>query len=297
MPALKLPRSILAAFAAVWLVMPAVPALAGDAIAVIALVKDKRLDEALREAEEFLASDPRDRDMLLIKGMLLSEQARGHEALALYRQLILDHPELPEPYNNAAVLLAKTGNYEEARGLLEAAARVDPAFATAFENLADVYLRLAERSLDKASRLDTDSEKIRSRRARIDSLLEEGGETRDVATAEETSADTSAVLQLLVNWSTAWSRKNVGAYLAFYDPEFKPSHRLSRAQWERERRARILNKKFIDLSIQRPSVTVHGDRATVRFRQFFASDRLFEEAEKSLELGKRDGMWRIRAER
>ena len=51
--------------------------------------------------------------------------------------------EIPEPYNNLAVIEAGFGNLEEAQGLLKKALVINPKFSLAQKNLGDVYLALA----------------------------------------------------------------------------------------------------------------------------------------------------------
>jgi len=53
-----------------------------------------------------------------------------------------------------AVLYAGQGQYEKARQALEMAIRTHPSYATAHENLGDVYAKLASQAYDKALSLD-----------------------------------------------------------------------------------------------------------------------------------------------
>src|SRR3972149_4567020 len=64
-------------------------------------------------------------------------------------------PALPEPYNNLAVIYAAQGQYEKARAALEQSIRTHPSYATAYENLGDVYAKLASQAYDKALQLDS----------------------------------------------------------------------------------------------------------------------------------------------
>ena len=81
---------------------------------------------------------------------MLTELQRTNEAIDALNKLIEDFPDLPEPYNNLAVLLAAQGRIDSARGLLETALLHDPNYAVAHENLGDVFLRLAQREFDRA---------------------------------------------------------------------------------------------------------------------------------------------------
>ena len=105
---------------------------------------------ALARVERALAARPNDAQLQFQKGLMLAEGKRVAEAGAVFRKLIEDHPDLAEPYNNLAALQAAAGDYAQARATLEQALRANPAYATAHENLGDVYAALAAESYRKA---------------------------------------------------------------------------------------------------------------------------------------------------
>ena len=119
------------------------------------LLRQGKSAQALAQAERYLADRPRDPQMRFLKGMAQSEGGQSAEALATFLQLTQDYPELPEPYNNLAVLYAGQGQYDKAREALENAIRTNPAYATAHENLGDVHLRLAAQAYEQALQLNT----------------------------------------------------------------------------------------------------------------------------------------------
>ncbi len=59
----------------------------------------------------------------------------------MFTKLSEDYPELPEPYNNLAVLYAQQKQYDKARTALEMAIRTHPSYAIAYENLGDIYAK------------------------------------------------------------------------------------------------------------------------------------------------------------
>ena len=81
--------------------------------------------------------------MRFLRGVILTEQGKQAEAIAAFTQLTQDFPELPEPYNNLAALYAAQSQFDKARAALEMAIKLNPSYATAHENLGDVYARLA----------------------------------------------------------------------------------------------------------------------------------------------------------
>jgi Flp pilus assembly protein TadD len=105
---------------------------------------------AMQRADKAIAERPRDATMRFLRAVMLSELQRTQEAIDALNRLIEDFPDLPEPYNNLAVLQAAQGRIDAARELLETALRHDPGYAVAHENLGDVFLRLAERAFERA---------------------------------------------------------------------------------------------------------------------------------------------------
>jgi len=119
------------------------------------LVRANKFAEALVKVESHLATKPADPQMRFLKGVIQRNLGQQAEAMATFTSLTQDYPELPEPYNNLAVLQAAQGQYDEARAALEMAIRANPAYATAYENLGDVYARLAGQAYSKALQLDS----------------------------------------------------------------------------------------------------------------------------------------------
>ncbi|MFO1220985.1 MAG: tetratricopeptide repeat protein [Burkholderiaceae bacterium] len=106
---------------------------------------------ALRKADEAIAQRPRDAALRFQRAVMLSELKRTAEAVDALTRMTEDFPELPEPYNNLAVLHAASGQIDRARELLETALRHDPSYFTAHENLGDIYVRLALRAYERAA--------------------------------------------------------------------------------------------------------------------------------------------------
>ena len=118
------------------------------------LYGQQKLQPALDKVEVFLKAMPRDPQGRFLKGLVLTEQKRIPEAIQVFTGLTEDFPELPEPYNNLAVLYASQGNYDKAKSALELAIHTHPSYATAHENLGDIYAQLASRAYDRALQLD-----------------------------------------------------------------------------------------------------------------------------------------------
>lgn len=130
------------------------PGYADESDEVSKLIQSGQFEQAQARADAYLANRPNDAQMRFLKGLILTERNKSAEAITVFTKLTEDFPELPEPYNNLAVLYAGRGEYEKARESLEMAIRTHPSYATAHENLGDVYAKLASQSYDKALQLD-----------------------------------------------------------------------------------------------------------------------------------------------
>src|SRR5687768_5339542 len=118
------------------------------------LFRQGQFDRAMERVNGYLSSRPKDARGRFLKGLILTEQNKPNEAIKVFTDLSQDYPELPEPYNNLAVLYASQGQYDKARNALEMAIRTHPSYATAHENLGDIYAKMASQAYDKALQLD-----------------------------------------------------------------------------------------------------------------------------------------------
>lgn len=147
--------SLLRIFPALLLALTVGMAHADDYSDVNALLRQGKADEALAKADAYISGKPRDPQMRFLRGVILTEQGKQAEAIAAFTQLTQEFPELPEPYNNLAALYAAQSQFDKARAALEMAIKLNPDYATAHENLGDVYVRLAGQSYGRAQQLES----------------------------------------------------------------------------------------------------------------------------------------------
>ena len=136
-----------------------VPAPANDRIELSELQQVQKLmaagqmKSALARADAHLVKNPRDAQMRFVRGVILSEMKDTGGAREAFERLTEEFPELPEPYNNLAVIDASQGRLEQARALLETALGVRPDYATAQENLGDIYLQMSLDAYQRAAKM------------------------------------------------------------------------------------------------------------------------------------------------
>jgi tetratricopeptide (TPR) repeat protein len=139
------------------------------------LFKQGQQSQALEKVNAYLADHPKNAPQnaqaRFLKGLILTQQAKTAEAIKVFTALTEDYPELPEPFNNLAVLYAGQGQYEKARQELEMAIRTHPSYATAHENLGDIYAKMASQAYDRALKLDSSNTATQTKLAMIQELF------------------------------------------------------------------------------------------------------------------------------
>jgi tetratricopeptide (TPR) repeat protein len=116
------------------------------------LLKEGQPSLALEALEKGLEIAPRDPQMRFLKGVALSDLKRYDQSISIFIALTQEFPELPEPYNNLAVMYANAGDLQKAKNALEDAVRALPNYALGHENLGDVYIQLAAQQFESAAK-------------------------------------------------------------------------------------------------------------------------------------------------
>ncbi|MBU3695375.1 tetratricopeptide repeat protein [Dechloromonas sp.] len=334
-----------------------VPSFADNLPEVQRLIKQGQYPQALEKVDAYLSPRPKDAQGRFLKGLIFTEMNRPADAIGVFTKLTEDYPELPEPYNNLAVLYAQQKQYDKARTALEMAIRTHPSYAIAYENLGDIYAKLASQAYDKALQLDGSNAIAQNKLALIRDLITTGKgnvkpaapvaaapapvvaapakpavtpktagvaatpgtsavaptkptETKPAASAAAPAAPvTSApavakpdngsdeVAKAVAAWASAWSRKDMKAYLGAYASDFETPKGMSRKAWEDERELRIAGKAGkISVNIDEPQVTIKGDRATAKFRQHYKAPGISSSTTKTLIFVRAGGKWLIKDE-
>ena len=292
------------------------------------LFKQGQHVQALDKVDGYLAGKPKDAQARFLKGLILTEQGKSTDAIRIFTGLTEDYPELPEPYNNLAVLYASQGQYDKAKQSLEMAIRTHPSYATAHENLGDIYAKMASQAYDRALQLDRSNTSTQTKLAMIQDLFSNGTRPKPVtpiaprpvaaepvvavaskpitvaaAPSEKASKPAASdnkddVLKTVKAWAAAWSAQNSKKYLSFYASDFKVPGKQSRKEWEASRKERIAKPKSIEVDISETSVDFSdASHATVKFRQTYRASHMKTSSRKTLVMVKSGGDWRIQDER
>lgn len=279
---------------------------AGELDDIQRLAEKGQHQEVLNNVQRYLLQHADDERALFIQALALQHLGRNQEAITSYEHLTRSHPGSPEPWNNLAVLYAAGGDHNKARDALLNALNTHPSYATAYENLGNIYAKMAVSAYNRALETGKKDEATAIALVNIDQLPK----TRNTplaaaqlpAAATTVIADTNTgndkeirnIIDTVNGWSNAWTAQNVDGYLAYYAPGFKPPSGMSRSRWEKKRRELLVKPRFIKITIKNPDVfMIDAHSARFNFEQAYTSDRFTDSTRKTLVLEKIDGQWQI----
>ncbi|HUR40484.1 MAG TPA: tetratricopeptide repeat protein [Verrucomicrobiae bacterium] len=292
-----------------WLAVAAAPLYAASPAVdeATTLINKGQFEQALQRLDGHLKSAPQDAEARFTRGLVLVRLNRNDDAAKAFSELTRDYPQLPEPYNNLAVIYAQQGDYDKARDALESALQTHPSYPVAHENLGDIYAALAAAAYNRALSLDGGNAGVRAKISlinQLDSLADSGATVAARGPAPATaetgpaiSINQASIAEVVQGWAAAWSNKDVEKYLGYYAPNFAPEGGAARQAWEAQRRARIVKPKEIKVAVSELKVQpLAADRVQATFQQDYASDVLSNRSGKVLELVQVQGQWKIRRE-
>ena len=169
-------------------VAAASPAFADDLADAQRHIKRGQYVQAMEKIDNQLRATPDDAQARFLKGVIYSETEQTAEAIAIFTKLTEDYPEMPESYNNLAVLYARQNLYDKARMALEMAIQTHPTYATAYENLGDLHAKLASQAYAKAVQLDAGSKSANAKLALARDLIAKPGKKPAPAPAQTGNA-------------------------------------------------------------------------------------------------------------
>ena len=120
-----------------------------------------------------LKKTPRNVQLRYIKARLQLELRDFDGAKKTLIEITQQFPELPEPYNNLAAIVANQDKWIEARDYLELALKLRPSYSTAAANLGEVYVRLAAKAYENASQSRTNQRFYINRAKALNEMLKQ----------------------------------------------------------------------------------------------------------------------------
>lgn len=297
------------------------------------LITQGAYENALVLVEKQLSQKPDEIQLLFLKGIIFARMDKLKQAESVFIDLTENYPELPEPFNNLAVIYAARGDYDSAEKSLRKAINTHPSYATAHENLGDIYAKMASQAYNTALKLDADNKETKQKLSMISDLIsvpetevepmstvqkqapkpKSGHEAKSepVLATRDRQPITSPGLQpkydkeaarkkvetAIRSWANAWSKKDVDSYVKSYSNNFVPPHGLNRAAWKEQRHIRLNKPKFIKVIINNLNIEMlKKDLALASFSQSYQSDNYQDQVNKRLLMNNIDGIWLISKE-
>jgi tetratricopeptide (TPR) repeat protein len=243
-----------------------------------------------------------------------------------YQDLIKKYPDLPEPYNNLAIIHAEAGDTTKAIDLLIKVFETNQSYSLAYQNLRTIYNDIASETYREALDIN-DAPKNKSilfslndiyhqqtiaQNSFVDPSLASNTTAIQTATAVsqtsqiETVANNNEnidqsyliketeVSEMVLGWADAWASQDVARYLSYYHQQFVTPNRISRSAWEEQRQNRIESPEYIQVKISDIVVEFSdANTAVVNFRQKYRASNYGDDTFKKLTLATNNGQWKI----
>jgi len=114
------------------------------------LLNQGRDADAIGVLEQLVENTPTDFQAWFLLGVTQAKERRFHDAVASFGKVVALQPKLAEPHNNLAVIYNELGDFRAAVKELETSLKLKPDYATAHENIGDLYVKLAADAYRKA---------------------------------------------------------------------------------------------------------------------------------------------------
>ncbi len=280
------------------------PAIAASMQQLEQLIEQRQFSSAIQTGEALLRAEAKQPRAQFLTAYAYQMAGQADKASALYASLIADHPELPEPRNNLAMIYLAQGDYDRASQVLVDAINTHPSYATAYDNLSRIYKGIASEAYRRAVSESSEPAKVSHdiqlvAITQLDSLAEASPavEPTSEPTVVNFANQETLLIEQVKNWAEAWSNKQFERYASFYSPGYR-SRFQTHADWLAHRRERILRPGEISVQISDIQIRWRSEnRAIIDFRQAFQSPRYNDRVRKRLGFNRVGEEWKITEER
>jgi tetratricopeptide (TPR) repeat protein len=274
-----------------------------------ALIAEEKFALAIKTGEQLLEQKSLWPDVQFLTAYAYQMNKQSKKAATMYQTLIAQHPELPEPRNNLAMIHLATGDYDAASKLLVEAISTHKSYATAYQNLSRIYTGIASEAYRRA--LSESKEPIKyTHKIELAALsqLEPVSQSPDVTLSVEAPAvEAQAIEEIepleslfrkqIKAWAKAWGDKDFSTYTSFYSTNHQNDFDTHSA-WVEYRRQRIMRPGFIKIAVSDFRIRAQSDkRAIIDFKQAFESPGYSDRVVKRLGFKRVGSEWKIIEER
>jgi ketosteroid isomerase-like protein len=265
----------------------------------------------------------------------LLKNGKMDQAELILEKLSSKSEATPEIFNNLAVIAARKGKFKKAVSLLQVALSKNPSAKITYDNLNKIFSYQA--AVAYRSALSDEQNKVETPVLELSNKIAVGiiktqaaappqkcEEIKEKATPEPISCpkitevqpqtniavneitisgetilkEQSAIKESVVQWITAWSKKDISAYLNAYVDNYTPNNDVTNKNWKKTREYRIKSAKFIKIKLSRfKTELINNSFAIVRFHQLYTSNTFSDKIRKFLLMQKSTDGWKIMKEK
>jgi tetratricopeptide (TPR) repeat protein len=255
---------------------------------------------------------------LLLLANTRKEMGDIEQAKLDYQNLIEKYPDMPEPYNNLAIIHAEAGDTTKAIDLLLKVFETNQSYSLAYQNLRTIYNDIASEAYREALDIN-EKPKEKSILFSLNDIYQHQGTTTSVVPTNNSSVKTNTAAQnlpvannvntnidqtyviketevseMILGWADAWGAQDVERYLSYYHKQFVTPNQMSRTAWESQRQNRIESPEYIQVKVSDIVVEFSdANTAVVNFRQKYRASNYGDDTFKKLTLATSKGQWKI----
>ena len=268
------------------------------------LLEQQQYADAANTGEQLLAQNPQHARTQFLTAYAYQMSAQPEKAEILYQNLIKDNPDLPEPRNNLAMIYLAKGDYDRASQLLVEALNTNPSYATAYDNLSQIYKGIASEAYRRAVSESSEPAKYThnielTALTNLDSVDQEPVTDKipDDQTLVNFANQETLLIEQVRDWAATWSEKDFAAYTDYYTADYRADFE-SHDQWVEYRRARIARPGKIKVEVSNIQIKWRSEnRAIIEFKQAYDSVRYSDRVVKRLAFSRVGAQWKITEER
>jgi hypothetical protein len=266
------------------------------------LIDQNSFSSATITGDQLLIEQPGNARIQFLTAYAYQMDEQTNRAKELYENLIREYPELPEPWNNLAMIYLNKGNSNKASQLLIDALNTNSSYSTAYNNLGRIYRGIASATYRQA--VSESNQPVTAPKIKLVALSNlSSAEQLIIVPKPATSSvvNIANVETLLIeqvnNWAKSWNDKDVPTYVSFYSIDHRPSFQTHKA-WVKHRRKRIMRPGPIKVIVSGIEIRAQGEnRAIIDFKQTYDSRNYSDKVLKRLTFRRIGSTWKISDER
>lgn len=289
-------------------------------------LKQQKYSHATSTGQALLSQQPENARIQFLTALAFQYNNQPKRAQHYYQKIIRSHPELPEPRNNLAMIYLQQGKHDQAVDLLITSLETHPAYATAWQNLSNLYQGLASEAYRKALSEENNASSVlhnikltaltslhlipvqsktpgvktmpQIQLAKAPATPEQENSSKNTNPQTDTAKQLDQILtHIIQNWAAAWGNKQFGTYINAYTANYKGNNSSHNA-WVDYRRSRIKRPGKISVKISNIHIkSRNATRAIIDFHQTYKSATYQDKIAKRIYLTKINNNWKISREK